>query len=638
MTLLLMKMLHLKYDFIQGVMTPWNAKMTPWTLFTIILLSSCTIPIPESDRPNIVWITSEDNSKHYLKLFDDNGVSTPNIEKLASEGIIYRHAFSNAPVCSVARSTLITGCYAPRVGAQFHRKIQIVPMPDSLQMFPAYLREAGYYTTNNSKEDYNLIKDSNVWDESSRTATWRNRKNGQPFFHVFNIGISHESSLHFNREDMDKNKTVTDQQSFTVQPNHPETDLFRYTNALYRDKIQEMDRKVGEVVEELEKDGLLENTFIFYFGDHGGVLPGSKGYLYETGLHVPLVIYIPEKYRADLKVRAGMDQNGFVSFVDFAPTVLSLAGIEVPGKMDGRPFLGAKIDPADISQRETTYSYADRFDEKYDQVRAVRKGRYKYIRYFQPFNFDGLMNNYRYKQLAYQEWWKLYRSNSLNEIQASFFQSHSAEALFDVESDPFETNNLSDNPDFRQTLLTLHENLDEWLTSMPDLSLFPEHHLIKNAFNNPTQFGQEHKQEIEKYLGIANLLLDDIPTVKDQLMNNLKAVDPWSRYWAIIACTAFGEETASLTPDLLDIAHSDPELINRVKAAEFLAVIDQGDPGTFMINALYQSTDPAEALLILNSIVLLKDGFNYPFTIDKSSLTQNIRENDEVKRRLEYLD
>ena len=152
----------------------------------IIVFSSCEKPLTQQDRPNIVWITSEDNSKHYLRLFDANGINTPNIEKLATQGITFTHAFSNAPVCSVARSTLITGCYAPRIGAQFHRKIQIVPMPDSLKMFPAYLREAGYYTTNNSKEDYNLIKGEDVWDESSKKASWKNGKGINPFF-MFSI-------------------------------------------------------------------------------------------------------------------------------------------------------------------------------------------------------------------------------------------------------------------------------------------------------------------------------------------------------------------------------------------------------------------------------------------------------------------
>ncbi|MCB0666021.1 MAG: sulfatase [Saprospiraceae bacterium] len=604
----------------------------------IILLSSCTRPLPESNRPNIVWITSEDNSKHYLKLFDDNGVRTPNIEKLAADGIVFRHAFSNAPVCSVARSTLITGCYAPRVGAQFHRKIKIVPMPDSLKMFPTYLRRAGYYTTNNSKEDYNLIKGDSVWDESSRNASWRNRATDQPFFHVFNIGISHESSLHFTEEDMQQTKPTTDLQSFKVHPNHPDTELFRYTNAYYRDKIREMDKKVGDVVDELEKDGLLENTFIFYFGDHGGVLPGSKGYLFETGLHVPLVIYIPEKYRHQLDLQPGSDQEGFVSFVDFAPTVLNLAGINVPQEMDGRAFLGPGISNQEVSQRNITYSYADRFDEKYDQVRAIRKGRYKYIRYFQPFNIDGLMNNYRYRQLAYQEWLTMHQEHKLDTVQAAFFIHHPVEALYDLQNDPYETDNLATKAPQHDHLTEMRQLLNAWLIEMPDLSLYPEHFLIENAFENPTGFGNSHQPQIKRYLDVANLALKTSDTESGTLLNLLKSEDLWDRYWALNVSISLKVKTETLHMEIKNITQNDGELINRVRGAEYLAIAYSQNPVNLMTGCLYESTQPAEALLIFNAMTLMQDGYDYNFKLNIKEMHPNVRENDEVKRRIEYFE
>ncbi|MBK8505365.1 MAG: sulfatase [Saprospiraceae bacterium] len=607
-------------------------------LIAFSFFSSCAKHALESDRPNIVWITSEDNSKHYLSLFDSNGVSTPNIEKLAVHGITFKHAFSNAPVCSVARSTLITGCYAPRIGAQFHRKMQIVSMPDSLLMFPAYLREAGYYTTNNSKEDYNLIKDGGVWDETSNKATWKNRGKDQPFFHVFNIGISHESSLHFSKEQMDSTSTETDLNAFDIQPDHPQSDLFRYTNAYYRDKIQEMDKKVGAVIAELEKDGLLVNTFIFYFGDHGGVLPGSKGYLFETGLHVPLVIYIPAKYQELVDTEMGSTQDGFVSFIDFAPTVLNLAGIKIPKLMDGKAFLGPGANRENLNTRDETFSYADRFDEKYDQVRSLRKGKYKYIRYFQPCNFDGLMNNYRYQQLAYQEWLSLYEKGKLNEDQAKFFRPHDPEALFDIELDPFETKNLANEEEHRQTLLEMRSRLNGWLKEMPDLSFYPEHNLIKNAFDNPVAFGQKHQQDIQQYLEVANLNLATFEQVKDRLIKHLASADEWERYWALIVRSGFRENAKVLRNDIREIAQNDPELINRVRAAEFLGIIGVEPPSEVMSKSLYASEEPAEALLILNSITLMTSpDYNYSFDITLEKISKNVRENDEVKRRLEYL-
>lgn len=598
------------------------------------------------DRPNIVWITSEDNSKHYMSLFDGHGVATPNIASLAEEGLRFTHAFSNAPVCSVARSTIITGCYASRIGAQFHRKIRKVPMPDSLKMFPEYLREAGYYTTNNSKEDYNLEKSLDVWDESSNKASWKNRHKGQPFFHMVNIGVTHESSLHFDRNEMDTKGTHTPVRQVFVQPNHPNTTLFRYTNATYRDRIQQMDLRLGEIIAELKNDGQMENTIIFYFGDHGGVLPGSKGYLYETGLQVPMVIYVPPKYRKILGVEAGTDATGFVSFIDLGPTVLALAGIEVPAKMDGKPFLGPLVDRKVVDQRDETYSYADRFDEKYDMVRAVRKGKYKYIRSFQPYNVDGLMNNYRYKQLAYQEWDSLFRVGALNKIQSRFFEMRPPEMLFDVEADPYETNNLADNPQYYDKLIELRNKLNDWLTGMPDLPFYPEYVLINAAFDNPVKYGQNHKKDIQTYLNIANLCLQDFSKIKEQLKNVLDSKDPWQRYWALIACTSMDATTGSLDGMISHLMNSDPVPLNRVQAALYLALKKGEDPSSVMTQALYDAKYPAEGLLILNTIVLIKDWGSHimpadaqpvKFDLQLNKIKPNIRKEPEVQRRLEYL-
>ena len=242
----------------------------------LLLVLSCS-RAPSGELPNFVWIISEDNSTHYMELFDAHGIATPNIATMAEEGICFTRAFSNAPVCSVARSTLISSCYGPRTGAQFHRRSALVPMPDDVEMFPAYLRQAGYYTTNNSKEDYNYVKGEGVWDESSRTAHWSKREPGQPFFHKESHPVSHESRLHFGAELMETYQPVSSPDSVFLFPNHPDTDLFRFTSAYYRDRMLAVDTIVGRVIQQLEDEGLLESTFVFYFGDHGGVLPGSKG-------------------------------------------------------------------------------------------------------------------------------------------------------------------------------------------------------------------------------------------------------------------------------------------------------------------------------------------------------------------------
>lgn len=610
------------------------------SVFYIIVLqlfNSCNSQPEPITPPNIVWITSEDNSKHYMDLFDENGTSTPNIEKLADNGVLYTHAFSNAAVCSAARSTLISASYGPRLATHYHRKIEQVPMPNSVKMFPYYLRKAGYHTTNNSKEDYNIIKTDSVWNESSKDASWRDREEGQPFFHVFNIGTTHESRLHFTEEDV-KAGTITNPDSVFVQPNHPQTALFKYTNARYHDKIKEMDAEVGEVVEQLKNDGLLENTFIFYYGDHGGVLPGSKGYINEMGVHVPLIVYIPPKYKNLVDEKPGTKTDGFVSFIDFGPTVLKLAGAEIPDGIDGKPFLGKDISAKEVAARNETFSYADRFDEKYDMVRAVRQGKYKYTRNYQSFNYDGLMNQYRYKQLGYQEWKELYEDGKLDDLQSQFFQTKQVEALYDVELDPYETNNLAGNKEFNTVLLNLRNNLNSRVRDMPDLSFYPEFYLINNAFDNPVAFGQKHKSDIAKYIDTANLSLNDFESVKNNIEESLKSTDPWVRYWALITCSNFGKEAISLTKTIKAIATSDEEKINKIRAAEFLGLIGEQNPVVIMTDVLYNTDNAAEALLILNSMVLMKDNFehSYTFNINAKKLQKNIIEDTQVMRRIEY--
>lgn len=586
----------------------------------------------DADRPNILWIVSEDNSKHYLDLFDSTGAATPNIAWLADEGVKFTRAFSNSPVCSVARSTLITGCYGPRIGTQFHRGIEKADLSDTLKLFPSLLREVGYYTTNNDKEDYNIKKGSKVWDNSSKTATWKNREKGQPFFHQQNIFISHESSLHFPRETMDTTTLITDMDKVDVFPIHPKTELFKFTNAYYRDLIMQMDEQVGEIISKLKQDNLLDNTIIFYFGDHGGVLPGSKGYVYESGVHVPLVVYIPKKLRKQLGVNPGNVHKGFVSFVDLAPTVLDLAGVAAPELMDGHSVFGDKA-----SESNTAFSYADRFDEKYDMVRAVRFKNYKYIRNFQPLNIDALRNNYRYRQLAYQQWLELFEAGNLNDEQSAFFKIKPAEMLFDLEHDPYETKNLATDPAYQEVLDTMRMKLNTWIIDMPDMSFYPEFYLLKNkAFENPLNFGSIHRDDIKAYLNIANLGTEKFSEVKEKLLHGLKAKDPWKRYWAIHAVGSL-ELDSEVVTIVREIAYGDPELINKVKAAEYLSIKNEEDQGVIIKKALYESEDPAEALLILNSLVLYQTLTGSPHTIKESKINKRVASDNLVKRRLGYL-
>lgn len=596
-------------------------------------------------RPNIVWLLSEDNSAHYLQLFDGRGTATPEISALARDGLRFTHAFSNAPVCSVARTTLMTGCYVPRLGAQYHRRIREVPLPGSLRMFPAYLRDVGYYTTNRQKKDYNVAEGQGVWDESSGRASWKNRASGQPFFHMQSFAATHESSLHFSREQMRTEATATDPASVKLPAYHPDTDVFRYTHARYHDRIREMDGQIGQVIRQLEADGLLDNTFVFYFGDHGGVLPRSKGYVYESGLHVPLVVRIPEKWRDRLGLQVGGSVTGFVSFVDFAPTVLRLAGAAVPSEMDGLPFLGEGIAVPVEAERDETYGYADRFDEKYDLVRSLRKGRFKYVRNFQPYLPDALRNNYRYRMLAYRDWSDRHRQGRLTKEQSQFFEPRSAEMLFDVEADPDEVNNLATDPAYRDQLLDLRRRLRDWMEKLPDLGLLPESELVEAEFGDGAAFGSQRADELGRLLDVADLQLGNWSDVRDKLKSALNSPDAWQRYWALMACSAHGQAARELLSVTRSLEENDPELLVRLRAWEFRGIVDRHDPASSrevadgLARLLSQTRSPVEALLMLNTVVLLHDQVpGIEFRIDPAKLHESVRAQGEVVRRLEYLE
>lgn len=578
-------------------------------------------------RPNFMWLVSEDNSKHFMKLFDENGVEAPNIERLARDGAVFTRAFSNCPVCSAARSTLATCCYGARIGTQYHRKYQPVPLCDGLKPFHAYLHDAGYYTSNKKKTDYNFTAEK-AWDSS---GDWRGRKAGQPFFHFQSFGTTHESSLHGKMPE----ELTSEGAEARIPPIHPDTVLFRNTYAHYYGRIRAVDEQIGAVVKELEKDGLLEDTFIFYFGDNGGVLPGSKGYIYETGLHMPLVVRIPEKWKDLVEVERGSSVSGFVSFIDFGPTLLRLAGLKVPKAMDGRAFMGPGVTLSELNSRDETFGTADRFDEKYDLVRTLRKGKYKYMRSYQPFNFDGLQNNYRYRMAAYAEWREMYHAGKLNAAQRLFFEPRAAEALYDVEADPYETKNLAGDPACGKKLAEMRGRLRKMVKGLPDLSMYPESYLVKEAFDDPVAFGRKHKKEISRLVDVADLSLAPFAKAQRGIKSALESKNCWERYWGLIVCSCFGDAAKGFVGKAKEMAEGDSELLVRVRAAEFLGLIGAADPRPVIMEVLATAEHPVDALLTLNTVVLLRDGKpGYEFEVTQ----KDVRAKEAlVSRRLEYL-
>ncbi|MDR1964923.1 MAG: sulfatase, partial [Planctomycetaceae bacterium] len=340
------------------------------------------------DRPNILWLTCEDTGRH-LGCYEFPTAVTPTLDHLAKRGMCYRFAWSNYPVCAPARTTIITGCYPASLGAEQMRSG--VPLPDQIKMFPDYLRQNGYYCTNNAKEDYNVFaKDNkNCWDVSNNKAHWKNRTPNAPFFAVFNFTVTHESQIR------NKHELQRDPGKVPIPKYHPNVPEIRRDWAQYHDRIAQMDTLCAAKLDELDKAGLAESTIIFFFGDHGSGMPRNKRTPLDCGLGVPFIVYFPPKWKhlAPPDYQNGTKSERLISFVDLAPTVLSLAGIEPPKNMQGIAFAGKFIG----KPREFVFGFRGRMDERGDLVRSVSDGRYVYVRNYHPEIIYGAKNNYMFQ-------------------------------------------------------------------------------------------------------------------------------------------------------------------------------------------------------------------------------------------------
>jgi N-sulfoglucosamine sulfohydrolase len=388
-------------------------------VLTLLCLQRFDLQSQTPDRPNILWIVSEDNSP-LIGAYGDTFATTPNIDRFAKEGVRYTNAFATAPVCAPSRSTLITGMYPSSLGTEHMRSNY--PLPPTVRFFPRYLREAGYYTSNNSKKDYNTIDQPEAWDESSQKATYMNRKEGQPFFAVFNITISHESQVHNFIPDA---QLKHDPERVPVPPYHPRTNEMKHDWAQYYDRIQQMDEQVGKILSDLRDSGLSDETIVFYYSDHGGVLGRSKRFMYESGLHVPLIVRFPEKYSHFASGEPGSTNDRIVTFVDFAPTILSLANVKPPSHMQGSPFLGSHP----TQSAEYAFAFRGRMDERFDMVRSVRDKRYRYIRNYMPHKIYGQYLEYLWQAPSMGSWENEYRAGRLNKIQSAFWEPKPSEEL-----------------------------------------------------------------------------------------------------------------------------------------------------------------------------------------------------------------
>ncbi|WP_273275555.1 sulfatase-like hydrolase/transferase [Maribacter polysiphoniae] len=516
-----------------------------------IICISSLISCHQSDiPPNILWITSEDNSP-LLGAYGDTFATTPNLDDLAAKGFLYTHAYANAPVCAPARNTIITGVYANSGGNQNMRSWN--NKSDKVELFPRILRENGYYATNNAKEDYNINtkQTQNVWDEVGKTAHYKNRPKGMPFFSIFNIQISHESSLHSS---IPTEKLRHKPKNVTLPPYHPDTPELRHDWAQYYDKVEDMDRKVGELLDELQASGEAENTIIMYYGDHGGVLARSKRYVYETGTRVPFILYVPDKYKNLYpNTTVGSQVDRLISFVDLAPTLLSVLNIPIPDFMQGSAFLG-KQKTKDL---EYTYMFRDRMDERFDMSRAVRDKKFRYIRNYMPYRIYGQHIDYLWRAPSVGSWEQAYKNGKCNAIQSAFWEKKPVEELYNTENDPWEVNNLALNPKYSEVLDRMRQSNKQWMLDIKDTGFIPEGTLYRLTPNlSAYDYMRSGNTNIENIIDAANFATaasrNDIP----KLIELLNSENESLRYWGATGLLILGNQ-ASTALDALKLASKD---------------------------------------------------------------------------------
>lgn len=391
----------------------------------VAVFATLLVPVPAGfaagnpDRPNILWLTFEDTSATNFGCYGNKDVSTPVVDDLARRGILFERPCSVSPYCSPARSTIISGAFATTYGTDIHRHKWRVP--ERQYFFPPLMRKAGYFCSNNVKTDYNATGEGQlnktIWDEISPLASYNiaKRKADQPFFAVFNNGCTHMTRVHtFHIEG--RRKPDVDPAKVTLPPFVPDLPEIRADYALHLEGAQDIDKWVKTFLDDLKKRGLAEDTIVFFYSDHAGVLPRGKAFPYESGLRPAFIVYVPPKWRKLCGIPMGTRYEGLVGFEDLAPTVLTLAGVDVPGYMQGHSFLkpGAEAKAIQFGFRTNT-------GQHFDPIRTANDGRYKYIRSFTPYKPLGLRQAYQWGVPGQMAWDKAYFEGKLAPEYRGFF-------------------------------------------------------------------------------------------------------------------------------------------------------------------------------------------------------------------------
>jgi uncharacterized sulfatase len=539
----------------------------------VVLFAACVaVSAGAGERPNILWITCEDTSPH-LGCYGDAEATTPNLDRLAAEGMRFTHAHHVHAVCAPARTAVITGMYPSSLGCN-HMRCK-GRLPEHVKPFPTYLKQAGYYCTNNVKTDYNFRwNETEVWHENSGRAHWRNRPDStQPFFAVFNITLSHESRVWPENhavvvKDLPKD-LLHDPRRMKLPAYYPDTPKVRQTMAQLYDVITAMDVEAGKILQQLDRDGLADDTIVVFWSDHGDGLPRAKRWLYDSGTRVPMIVRIPEKFRRGEYGSPGTNDERLISMIDLAPTMLRLAGVEVPSHLHGRPFIGA----GQPEPRRYVHGARDRIDERYDMVRSVRDERFLYLRTYMPWYPTLPVLEYAERNGIRQEIRRLFAAGQLSPETAQYLAPpRPYEQLFDTHADPDEVTNLAGQPEYADVIERLQTECDRWMLEVGDAHLLAEPFLEdaderfggrRAAIN-----GGDGKLRVQRLMDVAKSVAQGTASV-ESLAGYLSDDDEAVRWWAAIGIG----NNASLAADAtnpLQRALGDDSVAVRVAAARAL--------------------------------------------------------------------
>ncbi len=526
-------------------------------------------------KPNILWLVSEDNDC-FLGCYGDPIAKTPTLDKLSREGVLYERCFA-MPVCAPSRFTLITGMYPVTCGPAHHMRAQ-GKIPSWLKGFPAYLRAAGYYTSNNAKTDYNSpISIPEAWDACSKQAHYQNRAEGQPFFSVFNHEVTHESCL-FPKDE----PSQFDPAKMPIPPYQPDTPEIRADWARYYTRMVKLDKQIAVKLKELADAGLADDTIVFYYSDNGGALPRSKRFLQESGTHVPLIVYYPPKWRHLAPAASGSRIKVPVHFIDFAPTVLSLAGVKIPDYMQGHAFAGL----AKAAPNEFVFCTRDRMDECYDMMRSVMDSRWLYIHNYRPDLPYVQPLKYMFQARGYQSWARLAREGKLTPATAMFWSEKPTEELYDMLADPDSVRNLATDLAHRETLDRMRVALAKRAIANMDNGFLPEGSALE-GYDASRAHGA---YPIERVFALANLASERKITNLPKLIEALDDPCEPIRWWAAQGCTMLRDKAAPAETTLRKRLEDKSGAV-QIAAAEALAWLGKLDVARPVLQHWRQQTE-----------------------------------------------